>query len=114
MTSVQKLQDEIHAWSIACGWLDGFQKDDPYQVSSKLCLIHSEVSEALEDLRAHKMETTLRHEDGKPEGFASELADIAIRVIDLAAAMDIDLEREIIMKMSYNRTRPYRHGGSAV
>src|SRR5699024_2738091 len=56
-------------------------------LSQKLALVSSESTEALEDLRAGKPyegEDALHiAEDGKPEGFASELADIVIRVLDL-------------------------------
>ena len=48
---------------------------------------------------------------GKPEGFPAELADLLIRVGDLAAALGIDLDFEVRRKMAYNETRPYRHGG---
>ena len=47
----------------------------------------------------------------KPEGFPIELADILIRVFDLAEAWDIDLEAALQEKMAYNETRAYRHGG---
>ena len=80
-------------------------------IPEKLCLIHSEVSEALEDYRVGKLATTLRESDGKPEGLPSELADIVIRVMDLAEALGINLEREMGAKMRYNATRPHRHGG---
>ena len=74
-------------------------------VPEKLTLVHSEISEALEDLRVGKMETTL-NEKGKPEGFYSELADVVIRIYDLLGACDLeplgsdvinDLDRERCM-----------------
>jgi NTP pyrophosphatase (non-canonical NTP hydrolase) len=52
--------------------------------------------------------------EDKPIGFASELADVVIRVMDLAEAMGIDLEREILLKHEYNLTREHRHGGKAL
>ena len=81
-------------------------------VAAKLALIHSEVSEALECVRdghyeAYESETR----PGKPEGLPSELADIVIRVADLAGALGIDLESAIVTKMAYNATRQHRHGG---
>lgn len=56
------------------------------------------------------MEQTWTREDGKPEGIPSELADIMIRVADLAGAYDIDLAKIIDQKMTYNASRPHLHG----
>lgn len=48
--------------------------------------------------------------DKKPEGVPSEIADVAIRLLDFCAHMGIDLEAEIERKHNYNLTRSYRHG----
>lgn len=42
--------------------------------------------------------------------FEDELADIVIRVMDLAAYRGIDLENHIKAKMRYNSYREYKHG----
>ena len=72
-------------------------------VPLKLVLIHSEVSEALEEHR--KGESVESY-----EAFAEELADIMIRTMDLAAGLNIDLEQAIITKMDKNSKRPFLHG----
>lgn len=94
------------------GWWDRHASGDlaPFNVPEKLALIHSEVSEALEDYREGRMRTTM-NANGKPIGFPSELADIVIRVADLCGALGIDLEHELFIKALYNETRAHRHGG---
>lgn len=51
---------------------------------------------------------------GKPEGVASELADVIIRVLDYSEQKGIDTIRVMLQKMEYNKTRGYRHGGKRV
>lgn len=79
-------------------------------IPEKLALIHAEVSEALEDYREDKLQGSV-DVTGQPVGLPSELADILIRVADLAGALRIDLEAEVKAKIAYNATRPHRHGG---
>lgn len=75
-----------------------------------IALIHSELSEALEDFRDGKEINKLEYKYGKPVGIPSELADVIIRVCDLAGRYDIDIETAVLAKMIYNRTRPFMHG----
>lgn len=113
MPSLRTLQTEIGEWSKQKGWSKTLDEmANPLEVAAKLCLIHSEVSEALEELRVNRISTIVI--DGKPEGLASELADIIIRTINLAGLLDIDIEMEVIMKMTYNHKRSYRHGNKSI
>jgi len=43
--------------------------------------------------------------------FEDEIADTFIRLLDLCAAMGIDIEWHINQKANFNSTREYKHGG---
>lgn len=51
---------------------------------------------------------------GKPEGVASEFADVIIRLLDASEELGIMTAEVMIHKMRYNKTRGYRHGGKKV
>ena len=87
----------------------------PY-VSMKLMLGVTELAEAQNEVRnggdsVSFLQEVWTREDGKPEGFASELADCVIRCFDLAGWLKIDLAAVIEKKMTYNEKRSFRHGG---
>jgi NTP pyrophosphatase (non-canonical NTP hydrolase) len=77
-----------------------------------LCLIHGEISEALEELRKHEdpHHSYQRESDGKPEGFAAELADVFLRLTNLCGGLGINLEEAVARKHAFNATRPHKHG----
>lgn len=89
-------QKEIHQNAVGHGFWEG-----PINIGEKLCLIHSEVSEALEVVRASEIHYRLLGE---------ELADIIIRTMDLAEHLNINLEHAVAMKHRINMNRPYKHG----
>ncbi len=53
-------------------------------------------------------------EDKKPEGIPIELANLLIRIFDTCGTYGINLSEALRMKMAYNKTRPYRHGGKVI
>lgn len=108
--TVAGLVHTAHEAAKAKGWHDGTDPTSPVQVLAWLALLHSEVSEGVEDIRKGLLVETVRS-DGKPEGLPSELADVAVRLADICGALGIDLEGAIRRKMAYNATRSHRHGG---
>ncbi len=71
-------------------------------VAEKLCLVHSEVSEAMEGHRKGLMDDKLPHRSM----IEVELADAVIRIADLAGALGLDLGGAIAEKMAFNAIRP--------
>lgn len=91
--------------------------DQERTIGDLICLMHSELSEALEEHRNGKTPTEVYYNDNKPEkpeGIPVELADCIIRIFDFCGLYGIDLEEVLKTKMEYNKTRPYRHGNKTV
>ena len=70
-------------------------------VLSQLAKVASEVGEAVQAIQRHDINSAELEE---------ELADIIIRVADLAGFMDINLGRAVHRKTMVNRSRPRKHG----
>jgi hypothetical protein len=174
---IDELIKEAHQTAVEHGW---WEPEKP--LDEVLALIHSELSEALEEYRKSHGYNKIYYSDGysetstvpvvgcnKPEGIPVELADACIRIYDYigcagagksfygfilsgdssgsfprfitschlyisyafletdkaiewllglerfirdyCCSNEIDLEIAIKIKMDYNKTRPYRHGG---
>jgi NTP pyrophosphatase (non-canonical NTP hydrolase) len=86
------------------------ERDFALRTITLLALVTTEVAEAIECVREGKYHEWTR-EDGKPEGLPSELADVVIRVFDLAEGLGIDIAAAIDRKHAFNATRSVRHGG---
>jgi len=80
----------------------------------KLALVHDEVSEALEVHRANyddgDIDLDTQMSPMQEEDFTEELADIVIRVLDIAGFHDLQIGEAIINKIERNRERPLKHG----
>jgi NTP pyrophosphatase (non-canonical NTP hydrolase) len=100
------LQHRAHSNSLSHGFWDPAP-----DFGTSIALVHTEVTEAFEEWRAGHGFTETYYVGDKPEGVPIELADILIRVFDLAGRYGIDLDKAVAEKMAYNEGRPYRHGG---
>lgn len=66
-----------------------------------VALMHSELSEALEADRKSLMDDKLPHRDGREV----EFADCILRILDTAAALNLDVAGAIIEKNRFNAQR---------
>lgn len=126
---------EIHENAAAKGFWDKERN-----LGEMLCLVHSEISEAMEADREDKYyDPETRYRVGKDltkngsrwsfevvdndneawqnwfrsevkNTFADELADAVIRILDICHHKGIDLEWHIQSKMKFNSMRPHMHG----
>ena len=122
MEDFNEMQKAVHKNAVEKGFWEG-----DFNVAEKLALIHSEVSEALEADRSNNY--TARHSDiggintiksidmfkhsfenEIKDSFEDELADIVIRVMDLAEKKGVMLDEHIKAKHRFNTTRERKHG----
>jgi len=102
--NINTLVTKAHDNARAHGFWDADQN-----IGNKCALIHSEVSEFFEGYRKGKHVEPDEHCPNNTNQ-SIELADIIIRVADLAGYLCIDLEDAIKAKMDYNKGRPHLHG----
>lgn len=119
---LNNLANQVHQNARSKGFFN-----DEKNIGEMLCLIHSEVSEALEADRKHNYcipsfdcatmntiiddvlfkETYAHYAKGN---FEEEMADIIIRVLDMCVFKNIDIDAHVAAKMRYNSLREYKHG----
>ena len=132
--NINELAKEVHENAVNHGWWE-----KPPSLPEALCLIHAELSEALEEYRngsplvygtcalspddcdfALTCENVGHPDAGgekagacKPEGIAVELADVILRTLDLMAALGVDAVSYTHLRSRYFRGGGRRHGRGA-
>ena len=109
--AVSELQDLVHCRNQVAGWWTDLNTGESLKskageppkrnVPEMLCLVHSEVSEAMEGYRKNLMDDKLPHRSM----LEVELADAVIRILDMCGGLGLDLEGAIFEKLEYNANR---------
>lgn len=115
-TAGHRLQEACHGAARRAGWwTDTYTGQDltyayepiqpghkpPRNIGEMLCLIHSEISEAMEGARKGLMDDKLPTRTM----LEVELADAVIRIFDMAGGLHLDLGGAIAEKLAYNASR---------
>ncbi|HFX6251791.1 MULTISPECIES: hypothetical protein [Acinetobacter] len=108
---MKDLINKIHEQNVQAGWWTDLvtgesltsKNGEPAKrnVPEMLCLIHSEISEAMEGHRKNLMDDKLPHRSM----LEVELADAVIRICDMAGGLGLDLDGAIHEKLEYNKQR---------
>jgi len=96
---IKQLTDEMNRFVRSKGWFDANSKrpQTPRNLSISLAL---EAAEILEHFQWHD-------EIKDKEELASELADVALYLLELASVTGIDLEEAMLKKLETNKTREW-------
>lgn len=128
MTNLNEISKQVYE----ANKLKGFDVKNE-NLGQTLCLIHSEISEALEAIRKDKkanmngynaMKWSNVDETGTSaiqnfkdsfqycikDTFEDEISDTFIRLMDLVGAFEIDIDKHIELKRRFNSLREHKHG----
>lgn len=116
---LNELSTQFHDFQVRAGFTDS-------NITQRLMLVHSEISEAFEAHRKDKRcrvedyEKGYRHQEDeqKKSGFElhvkdsleDEIADAVIRLLAFCGENNIDIEKHIELKMEYNEMRGFKYG----
>ncbi|MGB0938449.1 MAG: MazG nucleotide pyrophosphohydrolase domain-containing protein [Colwellia sp.] len=89
--NINEMAEKNYLWVEEMGWHNK-------TVLEALALVASEVGEAINECRHEK----------PTEAFGEELADVILRVLDIAHWQGIDIEKKILDKMDKNTLRGTR------
>lgn len=111
MFNMKDLIKKIHQQNVDAGWWTDLatgedlrsKVDEPPKrnIPEMLCLVHSEISEAMEGHRKNLMDDKLPHR----KMLEVELADAIIRIFDMCGGLGLDIEGAINEKMEFNAKR---------
>ena len=124
VTGLNKLSKQFNEFVKKAGFNDN-------DIPLRMLLTHSEISEAFEAFRkdhfANRKDFELLMDGCTPknspdhfkdsfeghikDSMEDELADSVIRLLDLCAYLDVDIEFYIEQKMAYNEMRGFKYGG---
>lgn len=95
------LQALCHRLAVRSGWWEGVDPNDKFVFGTKIALIHSEISEAMEGGRKGLVDAHLMHYRAEEV----EFADAIIRILDTAEARKLNVASALIEKLAYNQER---------
>ena len=103
--SFNAIQEKVNATAHEKGWYD-----KPAEDGTRIALMHSELSEALEGLR-HGNPPSDKIGDLGFSQVEEEFADCIIRILDVSQERKWRIGEAILAKAKYNEGRSHRHGG---